>query len=94
MKKTLILAAALSLTTGAAAFAGSQSASDGSQRLSMIGMPGSHSNMSSSTSRIPSFADPHTPGATGRTVVLGDPSTIAGDRAATRDEQTGAYSPD
>ena len=37
-------------------------------------------------------ADPNTPGATGRTIVRGDNSTIAGDAQATRMQQTGGYS--
>jgi hypothetical protein len=37
-------------------------------------------------------ANPNVPGATGRTIVLGDPSTIAGDASATEMERTGAIS--
>jgi hypothetical protein len=36
-------------------------------------------------------ADPAVPGATGRAIVPGDHSTIAGDRLATQMERTGAY---
>jgi hypothetical protein len=36
--------------------------------------------------------DDNTPGYTGRTIVLGSNSTIAGDAAATRMQQTGSYS--
>jgi hypothetical protein len=35
--------------------------------------------------------DPNVPGATGRTIVLGDNSTIAGDALATQMQRTGAY---
>jgi hypothetical protein len=35
--------------------------------------------------------DPNIPGATGRTIVLGDRSTIAGDALATQMQRTGAY---
>ena len=36
--------------------------------------------------------DDNTPGYTGRTIVPGNNSTIAGDAAATRMQQTGSYS--
>jgi hypothetical protein len=35
--------------------------------------------------------DPNVHGATGRTIVLGDSSTIAGDALATQMQRTGAY---
>jgi hypothetical protein len=38
-----------------------------------------------------SASNPNVPGATGRTIVEGDRSTIAGDAKATRMQQTGAY---
>jgi hypothetical protein len=37
--------------------------------------------------------NPKVPGATGRTIVWGDPSTIAGDAQATRMQQTGSITP-
>jgi hypothetical protein len=36
-------------------------------------------------------ANPNFPGATGRVIVPGDNSTIAGDEAATHMEQTGSF---
>jgi hypothetical protein len=37
------------------------------------------------------YANPNIPGATGRTIVLGDHSTIAGDAAATQMQRTGRF---
>lgn len=36
-------------------------------------------------------SNPNVPGATGRTIIPGNNSTIAGDAEATRQQQTGAY---
>jgi hypothetical protein len=44
-------------------------------------------NANSSSGRIPAYANPNVPGATGSTVVRGDNSTIAGDRAATIEQR-------
>jgi hypothetical protein len=44
-------------------------------------------NANSSSGRIPGYADPSVPGATGSTVVRGDHSTIAGDNAATVEQR-------
>jgi hypothetical protein len=44
-------------------------------------------NANSSSGRIPAYANPSVPGATGNTVVRGDNSTIAGDRAATIEQR-------
>jgi hypothetical protein len=41
----------------------------------------------------PLHADANTPGYTGRTIVLGDSSTIADDAEATYMQQKGAYGP-
>jgi hypothetical protein len=41
----------------------------------------------SSSGRIPGYADPSVPGATGSTVVRGNDSTITGDRAATIEQR-------
>jgi hypothetical protein len=43
------------------------------------------------TAHIPADADPRVPGATGDAIVRGDRSTIAGDRAATKDQMTEQY---
>jgi hypothetical protein len=47
---------------------------------------------SEQTDQQASAADPNVPGATGRTIVLGNHSTIAGNAEATRFQQTGAIS--
>jgi hypothetical protein len=46
-------------------------------------------SVQSSAGSSAAAADPNVPGATGRTIVLGDSSTIAGDASATRAQQTG-----
>ncbi len=45
----------------------------------------------SASRRVPADANPRVPGATGDAIVRGDDSTIAGDRGATRDEQSGEF---
>jgi hypothetical protein len=44
-------------------------------------------NANSSSGRIPGYADPSVPGATGSTIVRGDHSTITGDNAATIEQR-------
>jgi hypothetical protein len=44
------------------------------------------------TAPVANADDSDTPGYTGRTIVRGSNSTIAGDAAATRMQQTGSYS--
>jgi hypothetical protein len=44
------------------------------------------------TTPIASAADENTPGYTGRTIIPGNNSTIAGNAKATRMQQTGSYS--
>jgi hypothetical protein len=44
-------------------------------------------NANSSSGRIPGYADPSVPGATGNTVVPGNNSTITGDSAATIEQR-------
>jgi hypothetical protein len=44
------------------------------------------------TAPVVNAADDNTPGYTGQTIVRGTNSTIAGDAAATRMQQTGSYS--
>jgi hypothetical protein len=91
MNRTLILAAGLALVT-ATTYAASPN-TNSSHRLSMNGVSGTYMP-GSAISRTPTYANPNVPGATGRTIVIGDPSTIAGDREATRDAQTGVFSAD
>jgi hypothetical protein len=95
MNRTIVTIALLSLTLGTAADAGTTppalpdaSSAQSYQTLAfngsgapapMMGSPISNSNI---------------PGATGRTIVPGDSSTVAGDGVATRMQQTGAYSGD
>jgi hypothetical protein len=100
MVKTMILAATFALTSAAAAFAGSPSTAvsgdAGSHGLSLA-MNGSSAVYSSVPATVPltaSYADPHVAGATGRTIVIGDSSTIAGDRMATQDQRTGTFDAD
>ena len=62
--------------------------------------PASTASIASSSVRLGSestnggasdVTNPNIPGATGRTIVLGDNSTIAGDALATEMQRTGAY---
>jgi hypothetical protein len=45
------------------------------------------------TVQLPSAANANVPGATGRTIVIGNHSTIADDTEATEMQRTGAYVP-
>ena len=79
MKKTIALVAILTGVIGTAAFAASPSSVTATHQRASL-----QRNNQDPT-------DPNVPGATGRTIVIGDPSTIAGDAAATRMLQTGDY---
>jgi len=80
MKKTIALLTILPMVMGTAAYAASPD--------TITGRPSAASLQRNSQGPT----DPHVPGATGRTIVVGDPSTIADDAAATRAMQTGDYS--
>jgi hypothetical protein len=63
----------------------------GASAQSSSGNPAA-SAATSASPRVPADANPNVPGATGDDIVRGDHSTIAGDRAETRTEQTGSVS--
>jgi hypothetical protein len=92
MSKIVMALTVLTLTTTGAAYAASPAnltktaAANTQQPQTTL----TYSSMSSLQGL--NAADPNVPGATGRTIVLGDPSTIAGDAAATEMERTGAIS--
>ena len=90
MNRMIGLSAALSLVLGTAAYAASpQSAS--SAPLSN-GLAFNGQGTITSTVPILNAANPNVPGATGRTIVRGNNSTISGGAAATRMQQTGMVS--
>jgi hypothetical protein len=63
--------------------------------LAQINTPSSNDGTSSGSvatgsQAVPADQNPNVPGATGDARVIGDPSTIARDRAATADQKSGA----
>lgn len=88
MIRIAALPAALCLVLATAAYAGTPSP-DGSTpvRSKTLAL----NSQGSVVSSVPIFsaANPNVPGATGRVIVRGNNSTIAGDAAATRMQQTG-----
>ena len=76
MSRTVVLASALSALLGSGLLSVSQA---------LASAPGGAQATEQSAS------NPNVPGATGRTIVRGDCSTIAGDAKATRMQQEGAY---
>ncbi len=76
MFRTILLASALTVALGSNAFAAASSAT---------------TNLGNAVATGQAATNPNTPGATGRTIVIGDNSTIAGDAEATRMRQTGSY---
>ena len=95
MKATLLLSA-LAIATGSAAFAAPPEVAHNQPQNPLLAYSGSASLMGSvaAVPVLPDAKNPNFPGATGRTVVLGDSSTIAGDRAATVIQREGAYGGD
>jgi hypothetical protein len=84
----------LTLALGSAAHAGAPSSvAPPTSAATNSPTPTPTSRAYSSESRMFSSnaADPNFPGATGRVIVRGDNSTIAGDEAATQMEQTGSF---
>ena len=76
MSRTIVLASALSALLGSGLLSVSQA---------LASAPAGAQATQQSTS------NPNVPGATGRTIVRGDRSTIAGDAEATRMQQEGVY---
>jgi hypothetical protein len=59
--------------------------------LAQSNTPSSNNGSNSgSPAAVPADKNPNVAGATGDAKVVGDPSTIAGDRAATKDEKLGS----
>ena len=77
---------------GTAAYAASPSPVSRSTAGSMNSPSSASLAYSSDNESITNYAaNPNIPGATGRVIVRGDNSTIAGDEAATKMEQTGSF---
>jgi hypothetical protein len=75
-----------------ALFTAAASAQTGSSNGSMGSSLAYTSSSSTPASRgVPTYANPNVPGATGDTIVRGDDSTIAGDRAATLEQKEDQY---
>ena len=82
----------LTLALGSAAHAGAPSSvAPPTSAAANSPMPASRAYSSGSRMISSYAADPNFPGATGRVIVRGDNSTIAGDEAATQMEQTGSF---
>jgi hypothetical protein len=84
-----VLTVALSTATYAGSVSSAPSATASSSAT--MSTPSTDHNPGVRPARYAS-ADPNRPGATGRTIVSGDSSTINGDRTATTMQQTGAIS--
>jgi hypothetical protein len=88
MNKMITALASLSLALGTAACASTP------QPVSSAATPSSYAALGSgnaTTAGTTDAANPNVPGATGRTIVPGDNSTIAGDAEATEMFRTGSY---
>jgi hypothetical protein len=97
MNRMITALTVMSFALGAAAYAGTPSR----DAATPVAPSQSSSAPSSAASRLTYSSEsifaggpasnPNVPGATGRSIVLGNHSTIAGDSAATQMERTGAY---
>jgi hypothetical protein len=96
MIKTAIALALLTVASVATGVAASPSAAPADVHsyptklsINSAPYPFADGSVTAAVSVLPSAADPNIPGATGRTIVPGDHSTITGDRTSTLNEQTG-----
>jgi uncharacterized iron-regulated membrane protein len=86
MNRMIATLTAVNVLLGTAAYAGTSApAGSSASQLASVG-PGARNRLA--------VTNPNVPGATGRTIVPGDNSTIAGDAAATRAQQTGGMTHD
>jgi hypothetical protein len=93
MTKFVTTLTVLTFSLGAAAYAGTPATLTSPAASAKSPAPQSTSLTYSNTiSLFGSAANPDVPGATGRTIVPGSNSTIAGDTMATQMERTGALS--
>jgi hypothetical protein len=96
MMKAALFLSALAVATGSAAFAAPPGVVHNQPQKPLLAYGRSASLMGSVAAVLvlPDAKNPNVPGATGQTVVPGDNSTIAGDRAATVIQRDGAYGGD
>ncbi len=96
MTRMIGLSAALTLVLSTAAYAASPQPAPYAPPSSAPSNALAFNSQGTITSTVPIFsaANPNVPGATGRTIALGNNSTIAGDAEATRMQQTGAVGGD
>ncbi len=88
MMKAALLLSALVVATGSAAFA----AQPGQPQDQILTYSSSATSMGGAAVPVlPEANNANVPGATGATVVRGNSSTVAGDRASTLYFQTGSY---
>ncbi len=95
MGKVVTVLTALTLAMGTAAYAGTPVSVNRAAPVSTQGQSQQASSLTySNTSSLfdAGAGNPDVPGATGRTIVPGTSSTIAGDSMATNMERTGALS--
>jgi hypothetical protein len=93
MNRMIATVAILSAVLGAAAYAGPPARS-GAASSSTPQTLAFNGTAAPAIMAGPIASNPNVPGATGRTIVLGDSSMIAGDRLATRMQQTGGLGGD
>jgi hypothetical protein len=92
MMKAAFLLSALAIASGPALAAPSATVHNQSQPETLtLNSSASSFGTVAAVPAMSAASNPNVPGATGRTVVLGDHSTIAGDRAATMYFRDGAY---
>jgi hypothetical protein len=96
MNRIFCLSAAMSLVMGGAAYAGAQQPVPYAPPTSAPPTALALNSQGTIVSTVPIFnaANPNVPGATGRTIIRGNNSTIAGDAAATRMQRTGTVGGD
>jgi len=95
MVKFVTAVSILTFSLGAAAFAGTPSnpAASTASPADPAAQQSTHVLYANSISMFGGAANPNVPGATGRSIVPGDNSTIAGDANATEEQRTGTLGP-
>ena len=93
MNRMIVLSAAMTLAMGTAAYAGAPEPAAYAPQSPAASSALALNSPGTINSAVPIFSAPNpanVPGGTGRTIVRGNNSTIAGDAEATRMQQTGA----
>ena len=91
--KAVLLLSVLAVATASTAFAASPQITHNQPQEPILtyNSPAFSMGTTAAVPIVPEANDANVPGATGSTVVPGDNSTVAGDRAATISQRTGSY---